>query len=529
MTSAGGIRPLRGADLRAGLTGALAWLVPIVVIGAVYFSPRHLVSPQTLLTALVGLCIVIVAAQRPDLSLIGLIVFLPFQGLLLAKLWAWGMPASVVSHLGAWKEALAIGIVLAGVRNMMATGRRLDTVDRLALAFVSFALAYAALQSTIVPGAPSASSIRLLGFRETAGFVLLLFGARHAPFGPGYTRRVGRALLVVGTIVSAVGIYEAIFSSAWNHFVVHTIKYTQYQIGVLHSTPFNPGDIRVYGTLGGTRIVRIGSVFVNELICAWYLILPFAIGVERLIRRPMSPAPLIATTMIGAALLLTQTRSAILGGLVVLLLGFQPVAGRGRHWRTQLAIVLGILAVLAVPLASEIGLAKRVAGAGSQNNQSTAGHISGFWSGVRVIEQHPLGLGLGTGAGTGQRFAVQNYVIPENNYLEVLDELGVLPGLIFAALAITVLLALRRVARERADPLTAAVWAGGVGLAVAAWFLQTWSDFSVAWTFWGAAGAVLSVAREPAVALGFASTRMPSATAPVYGPPVQRAASSASR
>jgi hypothetical protein len=517
----------RRPAVRAAATGALAWGLPILVIGAVYFSPRHIASAATLTTGLLGLLIVLVAAQRPDLSLIGLIVLLPFQGLVLAKLFAWGMPGSIVSHLGAWKEALALGIVIAGVRNLIATGRRLDALDRLALAFVAFTLLYAALQPSIVPGAPSTSSIRLLGFRETGVFVLLLFGARHAALGPRFARRAARAVLVVGAIVAAIGVYEAVFSAAWNHFVVQTIKYPRYQIAVLHTTPANPDDIRVYGIVGGARVARIGSVFLNQLSCGWYLILPFAVGIERAVRRTASPLVLLATIVIGAALLLTQTRSAILGALVVLFLAFQPAAGRPRHWRTQVAILLAGLAILAVPAAFGTGLATRVKSAGSQTDQSTAGHVSGFWSGVDTIGRHPLGLGLGTGAGTGQRFGVHNDVIAENNYLEVGDELGVLPMLIFAALTVVLILRLRRVSRERFDPLVTAVWAAGVGLAVSAWFLQTWSTFAVAWTYWGVAGAAFSAARQRVP--GPVESRAAAPAAPVYAPGLQRPSPSASR
>src|SRR5947209_6423697 len=84
---------------------------------------------------------------------------------------------------GALTETLALGVILAGARNVVATGRRLDAIDRLALTFVAFVALYAAVQTIIVPGAPSVSNIRLLGFRETGGFVLLLLGARHAPLG----------------------------------------------------------------------------------------------------------------------------------------------------------------------------------------------------------------------------------------------------------------------------------------------------------------------------------------------------------
>ena len=487
---------LRPAQRREALGAAVAWAAPVAIIALIYFSPRHIASPQTVLTGLVALGILALAVRRPDLSLLGLVVFLPFQGLLLAKLWSWGLPDSIVRHLGAWKECLALGVILAGVRNLIATRRRLDVIDGLALGFVGICILYAFFQTTIVPGAPSPSNIRLLGFRETGGFVLLLFGARHAPLGPGFARRVARTVFLAGVAVAAVGIYGAIFSSAWNRFVVHTIKYTQYQAAVLHTSAVNPTDIRVYGYVGGTKIIRIGSVFLDSLSCGWFLILPFAVGLERVIRRTASPLILVGTLLVAACLMLTQTRSAILGAIVVAVLALAPAAGRPHHWRTQVAIVLAAVAALGIPAAFATGLAKRVQSAGNQSNQDTAGHISGFWSGMRIMGDHPLGLGLGTGAGTGQRFQVRNDQIPENNYLEVGDELGIVPGLLFVVLTLALLVRLGRLSRRRPELLVSATWAAGAGLALAAWFLQTWSQFAVSWTYWAVAGAALGVVRH---------------------------------
>jgi hypothetical protein len=495
-----GQRWLRRIERRGVLGAAVVWTVPVVVIALTYFSPRHIASPQTVLTGLLALGILALAVRRPDLSLLGLIIFLPFQGLLLAKLWSWGMPDSVVRHLGAWKECLALGVIVAGARNLIASKHRLDLIDGLALGFVGICLLYAGFQATIVPGAPSPSNIRLLGFREMAGFVLLLFGARHAPLGPGFARRAARTVFLVGVAVAAVGVYSAIFSSAWNRFVVHTIKYTQYQAAILHTNAPNPADIRVYGYVGGAKIVRIGSVFLDSLSCAWFLILPFAVGLERVVRRTASPLILLGTILVAACLLLTQTRSAILGGLVVAVLAVAPAAGRPRHWRTQVAIVLTAVAALGIPAAFATGLAKRVESAGNQSNQDTAGHLSGFWSGINTLGAHPLGLGLGTGAGTGQRFQVRNDRIPENNYLEVGDELGIFPGLLFVLLTVGLLVRLRRVSRQRPELLVTAAWTAGAGLALAAWFLQTWSNFAVAWTYWALAGAALRIAHQTVAA-----------------------------
>src|SRR5207302_10029202 len=114
-------------------------------------------------------------------------------------------------------------------------------------------------------------------------------------------------------------------------------------------------------------------------------------------------------------------------------------------------------------------------------------------------------------------------VIPENNYLEVGAELGILPMLIFVGLTVALIVKLRRAARQRSDPLITAAWTAGVGLAVSAWFLQTWSDFAVAWTYWGVAGAMLGMARSRATVPHAADVPREAMPSPLTAPQIGRA------
>src|SRR5947209_20635528 len=153
-----------------------------------------------------------IAARWPDRSLLALIVLLPFQGLILAKLYAWGMPTSIVRHLSAWKEALAIGVVLAGLRNFLARGRSADTLDRIGLGFVGIALVYLLAQQAIVPTSSVSTNARAPAFRQDAGFVLLLLGARHAPLPGDFLNPAGPAALAVAVVVAGVCVYETVAS-----------------------------------------------------------------------------------------------------------------------------------------------------------------------------------------------------------------------------------------------------------------------------------------------------------------------------
>lgn len=500
--------PARSAHSRVWLEGGIVWALPVIVIFAIYFSPRQLLSAQTAMTGLLALGLLVLASRRPDRSLLALIILLPFQGLILSKAWALGAPASLVSHLGAWKETLALGVIVAGARSFIASGRRADTLDRVALAFIGTVALYALLGPQIAPGAPSGSNVRLLGFRELGGFVLLLLGARHAPLGPRFVERAGRVLLAVATVISAIAVFEAINPDRWNQFVVQTIRYPAYQEAVLHASA-NLTSVITYGSIGGGKFVRVGSVFTNELTLAWFLVLPFALALERVVRRA-SRLALPIMLLLGAVLLLTQTRSAIVAAAIVAFLALARAAGRPRHWRTQAALLLAGVALIAIPAAFATGFADRAAATGSQRDNSSAGHISGIYTGLDTVAAHPLGLGLGTAAGTGQRLARQKLVIPENGYLDIGVQLGLLGMAVFIALTVVLLRWLRRAALREPDPLVTATWGAGVGLAVAALFLQPWLDFSVTWSFWGIAGATIG--------LGFqrATVGSPRAAAPAH-------------
>lgn len=489
-------RALPGAVGPTEFGRAAIWLLPLAVIALIYFPPEHIISASTVLTGLVAFCVVVVAARWPHRSLLLLIVLLPFQGFILSKLWAMGMPTSVVRHLGAWKETLALGVVLAGALNFLATGRRADALDRLGIAFVAMALLYLAVQHTILPSAPSTGSIRLLGFRQDAGFVLLLLGARHAPLPPGFLRRAGAAAFVVAAIVAVIAIFSELDSSGWNHFVVRTIQYTRYEAGVLHAKPLNAYDIRTYGTVGGVRILRAGSVFLNPLTLGFYLVLGFALGLERTARGLARFGGLIALLAITAGILLTQTRSAILATLVVALVALQPASGRSRHWRVQLGLVLAAIAIMAVPTALATGLSHRVTTTTGYSDNT--GHVTSLWKGISTVTRNPLGLGLGTSAGVGQRSisAGSPVVIPEDTYLQMGVELGVIGMLLFVALTVALVLNLRGAARRHSHYVLAGAAAGVAGLAVGALFLQTWTDFSVSWSVWGLAGLALGASRD---------------------------------
>jgi O-antigen ligase len=200
--------------------------------------------------------------------------------------------------------------------------------------------------------------------------------------------------------------------------------------------------------------------------------------------------------IIGTAIILTQTRAALVATVIVAFFALRPAAGRGSARRWQFGMILAVLIIFALPVAGVSGLSQRAAQTTSGEEKTATDHVDSLRNGVDSVVAHPFGQGLGTSAGVGQRFQVQDATVTENYYLQVGVEVGILGLGIFVALTLAMLRRLNRAAKAVPDLGISAVRGAAVGLAVGAFFLHTWNDFGVAWTLWGLAGASIGIAER---------------------------------
>ncbi|MDQ6839877.1 MAG: O-antigen ligase family protein, partial [Actinomycetota bacterium] len=332
-------------------------------------------------------------------------------------------------------------------------------------------------------------------------FVILFLAGRHLDLGPAFRGRLARVVVVVGTLVAAVGIFEFVDSAAWNHFVVFTLRETVYQMGVLHSYGANPFDIRLYSALGHHVVLRVGSTFLDALSCAFYLVFALVTGVELLIRHPRARWPLgAACGLMAIVLLLTQTRAAILGGGIAFLLTvaslrrIRPKPSRAR----RIAVAATVLAIL-VTAAVTTGFADRTVSTTNGTSTSAQVHLQRSKQGLVQLVNTPLGRGLGTGASNGNRFFVPTATTSEDYYLQVGNETGVVTLIIFAGLVIIASRRLLGAAKCRQDVWTNSTAGAFVGLSVTGLFLQVWLNLPVSWTVWLVAGVCLGPSRQALV------------------------------
>lgn len=470
--------------------GRLIWFVPFLVF--VLVSMGVVVRQLDYLTgSVIVLVIIYFVSKRPDLGLLGLIIFLPFQTIILSLLFHFGLSLQLTTQGGSWKEALAIGVAFAGIRGFRAARRRLDTLDIVALAFIGLALLFTVFPSLFADAVPGVKDVRSLAFRQTAGFVILFLGARHANLGQEFGRRAGKVIMIVGSIVAAIAVYEFFLSDSWNTFMVETVELPKYKFYVFNEGVPYATDIRTYGTLGGAQYTRVGSVLVNPLTLGFYLVLPFAFAIERTVRdgiRSLAGAVLLLT---GAALIFTQTRAGVVAALIAALVAVRPSAGKSVDRRLQYGFVLSIIFCLALPVAAYTGLTERSTSAASGEEESAVDHWDSLINGIRGVADRPLGHGIGTSAGVGQRFSTVGAFITENYYLQMGIEIGLVGMLLFVVLTLVLIKYMNRAARRVPDLPMGAMRIAMIGLAVGALLLHTWTEFAISWTAWGMAGAVL--------------------------------------
>ena len=481
-------------------------LGPLFVAAVVRKYPGRL---DRLSAGIVALGLLVWLAHRPVLAVQAIVVLMPFSLFWLGGIFALGVPATLVQSLGLWKELVVASLVIGAVVHQRGRSWHADRLDVAALGYIAAVVVYYLAPHVFAQAGTSvlSASVRNIALRTDVLFVLLFVAVKNSDIDPVALDRIAVTVLIVGTIVAAIGIFEFLFPSVWNSLAVDTFRTQVYQAVVLRS-PVNLGDVRVHGQVGGRSIVRIGSTLLSPITLGPFLVLPFALGIERIARQRATSRIYLAVGVVTIALLLTQTRSAVIGALLICVLAIRPAPGQSTASRIRFGLLLAAAAVLAFPVVTSSGLSARTTTAIAGRESSAQDHLTSFRVGVETLAHHPLGQGLGTSPGVAQRFDLTGRVTSENYYLQVGDELGMHTMLAFVAVTVLLLRRLKQAAQHPAPPLdtASAVRAAAVALAIGAFLLHIWQDFSVALTFWAVAGVTLASSRPPRLTPRTAST-----------------------
>lgn len=413
-----------------------------------------------------------VVERLPWLALLALTVGLALHNLVMSLLWEAGVRGAALDVVAAWKEALlllALGAGLWGARRRLPLSR---WADRLALAYAGIIVVWWLLPQSWLGGEATARG-ELLALRHHLLPVAAYFLGRLLVLSPRQWRSVGLLLVAAGVAVAAWGLLDvyALPLQWWRDSGVP--GWFEEQLGLTYRGLSGLPENWVWNTGDEERPVRrLVSTLLSPLAASYLLVVVLLFLCGRRPARWTVAAGLV--TYLG--LLWTHTRAAYLAlaaGLLVL------AARRRQPLVAALAVASLVVAVGFVGAFPHVGPTTSYTPselvflrANAQRNpdvdtdplgageSSTASHLRNLRDGVEAVLEHPQGFGPGNSGVTAFRTGAPIRA-GESTYTEI----GVDTGLAGMALFVAWLAAVLAVLWRRSAWLAAA-WAAVLLLGV---------------------------------------------------------------
>ena len=265
--------------------------------------------------------------------------------------------------------------------------------------------------------------------------------------------------------------------------------------GFLSHFGYGPNTIRPYQTINSNlHYVRILSTLRGSDSLGAYLLVPLSLLTVLLVRGKK----------------VWQLALFTVGSLIVLIFSYSRSAWLGLVISVAFAIYFGVKSRILKRNLLYIGLALIILLAGvfvlernnthvqnivfhTQKNSiikatSDQGHSSSIIKGVKDIAKDPLGKGPGT-SGPASVYNKKISRIPENYYIQIGQELGVIGLVVYVAISILVVMSLWA---RREDTLALSLLACFLGLIIVNMLLEAWTDDTLCYLWWGMAGIAIA-------------------------------------
>jgi dolichol kinase len=380
-----------------------------------------------------------------------------------------------------WKEILMLLLIPVAV--IIVTRRRLwheflkDWIFRLivALALLHIIMVLIFPQGLLATMAGMAIDVRYVLF-----FALVYIMVRAMPHYKQLFLRIGiiGACIVVGCAVLQLFLPPDFLK---------VIGYSNDTIAPYLTVDKNPDYIRVNSTLRGPNPLGAYAGIVLAILAAAY-----AKGKLQLRNNKMLAGTIALAVCNAVALWVSYSRSAIVAGIIGVLLVFAVTIGRKiprQGWVAICIVTLAVVGALAVGRGSTFvsNVLLHENPNGGSDISSNEGHVSSLESGVRQFIQQPFGVGVGS-TGSASLYGNSPFII-ENQYLFVAHETGWLGLALFLGLFLLILV---RLWQKRTDWLSLGVFASGISLALIGLLLPVWVDDTVSIVWWGLAAIALA-------------------------------------
>ena len=440
-----------------------------------------------------------------------LIALLPFHALLVTvgtKMLA-GANNAPLTLLAVWKEGLLALILLLGCVEVVRRKRiSLDVLDWLIIILVLVSLVLGFLQGQLL------SHGFLYGMKYDFIPLLAFFVLRRVAWSPWCLHLIPRVLIGVGVIVSFFGLLTLYLPQEFFSFLGYSDLHSLYQ-------PDAP--LAAFQKIGGTDLRRLQSTMSGPNQLGVWLLLPLSI----LLTQKKKYGCIVITL----AILLTFSRSAWIAAFVIGIVYLFSVLPRAQFLRMGggLAVLFVVGMVVGTLVAPEV----------VARFPSTKEHFKRPLEAMAIMEHHPFGLGLGSAGPASNHksetcvyiaanedvswaeerpnlcvFAGERQVqpltrtcqcplLPENWYLQIGVELGIIGFLLYLLLIGFVMRALHtKVCHTNyihciENVIQTSVLLSFIGIAIASLFLHAWEDAAVAYTLWILIASLLQDTRVP--------------------------------
>ncbi|MEK7590991.1 MAG: hypothetical protein AAB489_02170 [Patescibacteria group bacterium] len=458
-----------------------------------------------------------------------LLALLPFHALLLTVLTKMiaGQGHAPLPWLAAWKEGvLGIILVVAVIEILLISRKRLAVGDkRLAIFswdFIDLCIISLCILGVVISALHSSLSAlhSLLGFKYDFVPLVAFLILRRVEWSDRFRDRVLKVIVAVGGIIAGYGILSYFLSQ--DFFV--SMGYSD-----LHSLYLPDSPIAAFQQIGASGMRRIQATMSGPNQLGFFLLLPWTLGLLNIIRGERWNVWIPYFALVDIALFLTFSRSAWVAACAIMIVALFLEVGAPFMKK----ILWGCLALFLVATTILILFAPKII----IRSASTSDHLVRPLRAVSMMLAKPLGHGLGTAGPASNRVSdpcvflpfgadigwAQNRpelcvfvgefqaqprdracncpVLPENWYLQIGVELGIL-GFILYVLLIVLLLKRLAVSGERLAGSPAAshyaliAFLVFLGVSIGALFLHAWEDTAVAYTLWILIAGILGNVRQ---------------------------------
>lgn len=427
--------------------------------------------------------------ELPFWLIIFLVVLIPFQAFLIT--WArevLNLSGQGVFFISLWKEYILIILILLvfiGIFKSRKLPFRIILLDKIIFTFFALGFLYFLIfDGALVQG--------IAGLRYDMELFIFYFVSRSLVFDRQRIKQLVKCFLFSSFIVLLFGLLQVfILPPSSLEVFGYSSGLTEYgQIGILSTYRIlNP-------TLAG--IYRIQSFLPGALQFSSYLLFLFFILLGFFIygkKNRVYLGPILFLSFLG--LIFTFTRSAWIG----LVVGFSMILY--LCVKSKKAILFSFFSLLVTGyffVRSMLDNEKfqAIVFHGTIRKEglfgSTPEHLEAVKEGMVLILSNPFGLGLGV-SGPASKYS-ENIIIPENWYLQIGTELGVLGLVIFVAILVVGGKYLFDILKKSEDSFYKSLGLGLLGalvaISVSSLFLHTWADTATVYPFWILFGLLVS-------------------------------------